>query len=189
MKKQFILLAVLCASALTAIAATASDDGGYSQFAAQFFNKKVAKSTNHITLLFIQSAQSGTMTIDQQHPGCATLTLYNIPRGMEYFTDQPHRVAGRLTSKAFVDMWQGQKNPQQFAPNVAIQADIPIQSGANQAYTQVASLRNPQLNSSNHSLSYLACPLKGKSLSVQSSLKNVTVFYDNFVTFFKQWPP
>jgi hypothetical protein len=61
----------------------------------------------HVTLLFVTSADSGTVAPVAGSPSTYSLTLQGLDRNVVWFTDHPARRAGTVPSGAFVQDWSG----------------------------------------------------------------------------------
>lgn len=159
---------------------------GYARFANVFLTHSRSTPQNKIDLLFIEQARQGSLLPSQKKPGCDRLTLQHLPLGLHYFTDQPKRMAGKLTTAEFMRVWHHQnKAPSWFIPNVAIQGVAFDAQHKLYEFNEVAALSDPNYNVKQDEISYLACPLKGNKMVSIKHLQDVTVFFDNF----SQWPP
>jgi hypothetical protein len=121
----------------------------------------IAQGTLEAEFLFVQSAKS--LTFDK---AANKVTLEGISPATIFFSDRPERIAGNMTTKAFIPFWS--KGKDSFASNPP-NADISILE-ADQLRQVVAVLQDPQLQGDN--LSYTVkilqgdMPAKGNDISV-----------------------
>ena len=94
---------------------------------------------NHVTLLFVQEADSGAVNPLKNKPGCYTLSLSNLHQHILYFTDQPKRKAGKISVSQFVDIWQHNN----VTPNIALNA-FAVSPEEVHEINWVAVLKNPR---------------------------------------------
>ncbi len=74
------------------------------------------------SILFVQTAVSGSFTPVEGSENSYTLTLKNVSPATVYFSDRPERIAGHLNTKDFLDRW-GKMGFQNDPPNAAV--DVP----------------------------------------------------------------
>jgi hypothetical protein len=185
-QRVIIVTAVTALASVTmALPATSAPSQNYQRFSKKFLTKGRKRPVNHIELLFVQQTDKAQMTMINDSK-CMTLTLTGLARGLHYFTDQPRRMAGQLSTADFLKVWHKQDQVDSgFRPNVAIQGQGLSAHNASSTYDEVAELSRPMYNAARNDLTYKACPLQGQSLAMAKTLKNVTIFYDQF----SQWPP
>ena len=148
-----------------------------------FFTHPHKHKKNHVDLLFLQQADSGSVKSIWHKQGCYKLTLSNLHENMLYFTDQPRRNAGNITNREFMEIWQHNT----IVPNVALQA-FTVSSDNIREINLVATLTNPKYNEKNQSITYTACIIQKeqKKLNIkQAELRSVNLFIDPL----QQWPP
>ena len=114
--------------------------------------------------LFVQSAKG--MTFDS---AANKLTLNGVSPGTVFFSDRPDRIAGNMTTAAFIPFWsQGKDNFASNPPN----ADVSILEGSELRQIVVV-LQDPVLQDDN--LSYTVKILQG---DMPAKGANVSVFID-----------
>ncbi len=153
-------------------------DAGFAKVKDFFTNSHSTR--NRVELLFLQQADSGSIVVDNDKPGCYTLTLANLHQHVLYFSDQPKRKAGRLTLKEFLETWSHDR----IKPNVAMQA-FAVNREDVKEINMVAVLSNPKYNAKNQSMTYTACPISSSKIMANLNLRSVNLFIDPI----QQWPP
>jgi hypothetical protein len=144
-----------------------------------FMNPRPAQ--NHVALLFVQEADSGFLDPTKNRPGCYTLSLSNLHQHVLYFTDQPKRKAGKISTAQFVDIWQHNN----VTPNIALNA-FSVTSKNIHEINMVAVLKNPNYNKKDQSMRYTACTLaKQSTLQTKTALRSINLFIDDL----HPWPP
>ncbi len=114
--------------------------------------------------LFVQSAKG--MTFDS---ATNKLTLNGVSPATVFFSDRPDRIAGNMTTAAFIPFWsQGKDNFASTPPN----ADVSILEGSELTQVVVV-LQDPVLHGDN--LSYTVKILQG---DMPAKGANVSVFID-----------
>jgi hypothetical protein len=99
--------------------------------------------------LFVQNAQFAST-----HDG--TLTLHQVSPDTAYFSDRPHRVAGKVSTEEWVNRWgSGEDSFASDPPN----ATLSCQDGS-QVVEAVVELNSPRL--ANNKLSYRVLALDGE---------------------------
>jgi len=165
----------------TAMALNLSDD--FKKIEA-FFTQSHKHKKNHVNLLFLQQADSGTIVPLAKKPGCYSLTLSNLHDSVLYFTDQPTRKAGNITTREFIEVWKHNT----IVPNVAMQA-FAVSPNDIRELNLVATLKEPQYNQQAKTISYTTCIItkanKQKPKIAKSDLRSVNLFIDPL----NQWPP
>lgn len=127
-------------------------------------SKAVAEEAKQADFLFVQSAKE--MSFDA---ATNKLTLIGVSPATVFFTDRPERVAGNMTTAAFVPFWsKGKDSFLSDPPN----ADISILEG-NKLKQIVAVLQNPVLSGDN--LTYTIKVIQG---DVPAKGADVSVFID-----------
>lgn len=149
-----------------------------------FFTQSHKNKKNHVNLLFLQQADSGTITPMPKKAGCYTLTLSNLHDNVLYFTDEPTRKAGNITTREFIDVWKHNT----IVPNVAMQA-FAVSPNDIRELNFVATLQDPKYNKRAKTVSYTTCIIaktkKERTAISKSDLRSVNLFIDPL----HQWPP
>jgi hypothetical protein len=130
---------------------------------------------NKISLLFLQQAQTATLTDQQKN--CYQLALSGISDSTLYFSDQPSRIVGHVTPKDFLAIWQANK----VKPNAAIHGHYMLNNKM-ATYDLVVELTAPHYNAKSQIWQYQACltDVKLEASTVPAKLSMVTLFIDNF---------
>lgn len=171
-----LLLSLLAASALAA-------NKDMSKLRTLLGNK--TKMKNQITLLFIQQANSGSLVPIKNKKYAYQLILNNVKKKTLYFSDQPKRVVGSLSTAAFIAMIADNKKHYSIMPNVAIQG-YRIKNGKIIEINRIAVLSNPKYNSKTKTVTYSATLLgQAKFKPLKHHLMDITLFFDNI----RPWPP
>lgn len=148
-----------------------------------FFTHPHQHKQNHVDLLFLQQADSGSMKRIAHRKGCYQLTLSNLHENVLYFTDQPKRNAGNITNREFMEVWKHNT----IAPNVALQG-FAVTPDEVREINLVATLKHPRFHESNQSITYTACIIQKdqkKERIKNAELRSVNLFIDPL----HQWPP
>jgi hypothetical protein len=189
MNKKIIGTMLVATSVLTS-AAFAIDSSA--SFAKEFADKNNQQIKNNISLLFVQQAPHATLRKISKSSDCYAFNVWPASDKVYYFSDEPVREAGELTTKEFIALWQhqGASNGSAFKPNVAIEGGVVANGKFVKIYNSGAILSDVHYSQKNNSLTYKACPI-GKGNYLQTAdLRNVTVFIDNLGTLgFTPWPP
>jgi hypothetical protein len=190
MNKKIIGTMLVATSMLTS-AAFAIDSSA--SFAKQFADKNNKRITNNISLLFVQQAQHATLRKVSKNSNCYSFTVWPASKQVYYFSDEPVREAGELTTKEFIALWKHQGTGAavaSFEPNVAIEGGMLANGKFVKIYNSGATLSDVKYSAKHDYVTYKACPI-GNGGSLQSAdLRNVTVFMDDFGTVgFTPWPP
>ncbi len=137
---------------------------------------------NHVDLLFLQQADSGSIVPDNDKSNCYTLTLTNLRQNVLFFSDQPKRMAGQVSLKAYMEMWA--HDP--IKPNVAMQA-FAVSRDDIKEINVAAVLSNPSYNPQTQTMIYRVCPMKNTkfTFTAQMSLRSINLFIDPI----HPWPP
>lgn len=122
--------------------------------------------------LFLQTASEGELVKNKDKS--YTLTLKNITKHVNYFTDRPERKAGIMTLKQFLELWKNEQkgNFSEVPPNVAI-AMKPVM-GQSQSFVAVAS--KPAY--ANNTLSYQLNIISKTPLN-PGKLAYINMFFDD----------
>jgi len=124
----------------------------------------LAQGDQEVEYLFVQSAKS--LTFDK---ATSKVTLEGVSPATIFFSDRPDRIAGNMTTAAFIPFWsQGKDNFQSNPPN----ADISILEGS-ELRQVVAVLQDPELRGDN--LAYTVKILQG---DMPAKGADVSVFID-----------
>jgi hypothetical protein len=126
--------------------------------------KALAQGGQEVEFLFVQSAKS--LSFDK---AANKVTLEGISPQTVFFSDRPDRIAGNMTTAAFVPFWS--KGTDSFKSNPP-NADISILEGK-ELRQVVAVLENPQLQGDN--LTYTVKILQG---DMPAKGNDVSVFID-----------
>jgi len=148
-----------------------------------FFTQPHGHKKNHVDLLFLQQADSGSMIEMAKKKGCYKLTLSNLHENVLYFTDQPKRTAGNITNREFMEVWKHST----IVPNVAMQA-FSVSPNDVREISVVATLKNPYYNQRNQTITYTACIIQKdeEKLNInKAELRSINLFIDPL----HQWPP
>jgi hypothetical protein len=128
------------------------------------FSQPKPKPTGKADFLFVQTAKS--MSYD---PATKKLTLVGVSPTTLFFSDRPQRIAGNMTTVAFVPFWsKGKDSFLSDPPN----ADLSILEGKNLQQVVVV-LQDPVLKGEN--LTYTVKVLSGK---MPATGKNASLFID-----------
>jgi hypothetical protein len=123
-----------------------------------------SKNNDQADFLFVQTAKS--MSFD---PATKKLTLNNVSPMTLFFSDRPERIAGNMTTEAFIPFWsKGKDSFLADPPN----ADLSILSG-NTLQQVVVVLKEPVLEGD--SLTYIIEVVDG---NMPASGNNASVFID-----------
>jgi hypothetical protein len=145
-RRSFIAASALAASSLASLKAAFAQGGQEAEF------------------LFVQSAKS--LTFDK---ATSKVTLEGVSPATVFFSDRPDRIAGNMTTAAFIPFWsQGKDNFASNPPN----ADISILEGS-ELRQVVAVLQDPVLQGDN--LTYTVKILQG---DMPAKGADVSVFID-----------
>jgi hypothetical protein len=145
-RRNFIAATALAASSLAALRSALAQGGQEPEF------------------LFVQSAKG--MTFDS---ATNKLTLSGVSPATVFFSDRPDRIAGNMTTAAFIPFWsKGKDNFQSNPPN----ADVSILEGSELRQVVVV-LQDPVLQGDN--LSYTVKILQG---DMPAKGADVSVFID-----------
>lgn len=148
-----------------------------------FFTHPHKHKKNHVDLLFLQQADSGSIKPIWHKKGCYRLTLSNLHENVLYFTDQPKRNAGNITNREFMEVWKHNT----IVPNVALQAFAVTPEDVREI-NLVAALKNPHYHKKTQSITYTACIIQKdqeKQNIKKAELRSVNLFIDPL----HQWPP
>lgn len=123
---------------------------------------------SNITLLFIQQADSGTLTVIPKKPGSYYLTLYGVSPYIIYFSVRPHRIRGIIPTQNFVQSWNaGGNGYRQINPNAVITANQVNNQPNKNTTTELVILSSPQYDMSRNILRYVVSPLVMSSFELQ----------------------
>ena len=145
-RRSFIAASALAATSLAALRSAA------------------AQATHEPEFLFVQSARG--MTFDK---ATSKVTLQGVSHSTVFFSDRPDRIAGNMTTAAFIPFWS--KGKDNFAANPP-NADISILEGSELKQVVVV-LQDPVLTGED--LTYTVKILQG---DMPAKGGNVTVFID-----------
>jgi hypothetical protein len=124
----------------------------------------LAQGSSEPEFLFVQSAKG--MTFDK---ATSKVTLEGVSPATVFFSDRPDRIAGNMTTAAFIPFWS--KGKDNFASNPP-NADISILEG-NELRQVVVVLQDPELKGDN--LTYTVKILQGE---MPAKGADVSVFID-----------
>ena len=154
-------------------------------------SSKECSDKNNISLLFVQEAKHATLYKISKNNLCYNFTIWPASNKVHYFSEEPAREAGELTTKKFITLWQNQDSStsSSFKPNVAIEGDLVSNGKFVKIYNSGATLSNIRYSVKNNSITYTACPISNGNTLKSADLRNVTVFIDNEKVGFTPWPP
>jgi hypothetical protein len=189
MNKKTIGSLLIATSILTSEAFSGNSSANFTK---ECSDKANTTSVNNISLLFIQTAKNGTLRKINKSSTCYTLKLWPANETVHYFSDEPAKEAGELTTLQFMTLWQPQNSSSNssFEPNVAIEGSIVSNLKAKKIYNTGATLSDAKYSVKDDSFTYKACPISKSHYLQTVDLNNVTVFIDSMVTGqFTPWPP
>lgn len=115
-------------------------------------------------LLFIQTAQTGTITKMANYPNTYKLQLQNVLPFVTYFSDRPNRITGLMAIGDFIKHWQ--KSSSSFTkdhPNAGIESVIiDATDKKKQTLSFVVELSKPIYSRKQKTITYTATPLNKK---------------------------
>jgi hypothetical protein len=189
MNKKTIGSILIATSILTSEAFSADSSANISK---ECSDKANTTNVNTISLLFIQTAKNGTLRKINTSSTCYTLKLWPANETVHYFSDEPAKEAGELTTQQFLTIWQPQNSTthSSFEPNVAIEGSIVSNTKAKKIYNSGATLSDAQYSVKDNSFTYKACPISNSHYLQTADLNNVTIFIDSMgIERFTPWPP
>ena len=137
--------------------------------------------TTTLSLLFVQSAESAILKALPKKPGYYTLTLYNVPPYITYFSERPTRVTNVASVQNFIKAWDvGKNNFKTNNPNAVLcAAEINAMPNQNQKF-YLMTLSSPIYSQNRSILRYVVTPLsKDGFLFKQINFKYVNLIIDN----------
>ena len=129
--------------------------------------------------LLIQESESATLMPVQNKKGVYTLTLKNVSPNLTYFSDRPHRIAGKMTIDDYLALWKdGKDSFQNDNPNVGlISATFEAQTDHG-VRSDVLELFNPVYDPAKKTLTYYAKPLHEGFYLQSGTYQTVSLFID-----------
>jgi hypothetical protein len=122
-----------------------------------------------VSVLFVQSGSSGTMTISED--GGYLLTIEDVDPYVLWFTDRPQRGAGYIPLGTYLELWtEGSDSFQTDAPNGSL-----IVNGEPIA----VEIMNPVYDTALNSFRYTVVPLDNTPLADTLSLEIPSLFIDS----------
>jgi len=140
---------------------------------------KLFSHKKNLRLLFIQQAKRAAILPTSNKPGCYTLKLTELKRSVLFFSDQPRKLAGHLSTASFMYLLRNNASHFNIKPNVAIEA---YQSnGFKKEINFVANLANPVYTGRGRHqvVTYTACPLKKNGFQPIKKIKHINLFFDH----------
>ncbi|MCK4869533.1 MAG: hypothetical protein KAS93_00310 [Gammaproteobacteria bacterium] len=136
---------------------------------------------NKPKLLFVQTAQSGTVTKMSNYPNKYKLQLNNVTGYVTYFSDRPNRITGLMTTNDFVTYWN--KGASSFAkdnPNAGLESVTINSLKKTKNVSFVFEISNPIYNHKNRTITYTAKPLN-KNIRITKPIKlgYTSIFIDD----------
>ena len=137
------------------------------------------KTNNNVQLLFIQTAETATISANNNQPGVYKLKLDQVRPYITYFSDRPHRITGVLPLEKYLADWsKGEKSFKQDNPNAGIISATFDAVGMNGIQTDVLELSHPQYNKMAKTLIYTVKTI-GKIKAIQvGTYHDVSLFID-----------
>ncbi len=134
---------------------------------------------NNTSLVFVQTATSGSIEPIKNHPGYYYLLLINTNPYVAYFTQRPLRTRGLIPVNQFMKAWQlGSNNLKINNPNgIIIAAKINGEDNTEETNLLVT-ISNPAYLLSRNIMRYVVKPLYSQPLfSSTVSLRGVTLVF------------
>lgn len=152
-----------------------------------FAGKPMTMGSDHkaISYVFVQSAQSAVLEIQDEKQQVYTLSLQHIPASVYFLSDRPYRITGLINAEKFYSGWQTQ-SPDSFVvdpPNASL---IGLKGDASKANTHpfAVALSHPHYNATSHEVTYTA-----KLLGKNASLPNKIILQDAVLFIDSDWCP
>lgn len=114
----------------------------------------------HISLLFVQTAQSAKLYPIAGKANYYNLTLYNVNPYITYFTNRPNRVTGVVPLSNFLKAWNvGTNSFAEDNPNAVLTAATINGNINNNLVPVVIQLSSPQYSPAQSTLSFIITPI------------------------------
>lgn len=140
---------------------------------------QIATSPIEPSLLFVQTAQTGTITMAMyEDEKIYSLTLNQVDGELQFFSDRPNRINGSIKQSEFLDSWI--KNDDDFLsdpPN----AEIIATSNSNAPQHFTVMLTHPVYDEKAATVKYEVTPLAGQTL-IEGKYTNLSLFINNIET-------
>ena len=139
---------------------------------------KGALKDENVQLLFVLHAAGGKVEKNQSSSDSAILTLYGTAPSVEYFSDRPNRVAGKVKLAEFFKVWgKGGDSFMKDHPN----ADLVIPDSEKSIVQVPVILQKPQLDQKNDLLKFQINALPGGTIETKE-FGETLLFIDDLST-------
>lgn len=145
--------------------------------AANYVPKPAASEQQDFQLLFIQSADEAIVKQNPKNPDKWTVVLKNVDPDVAYFSEQPKKMAGKVTIDGFLSEWKvgKRKNPNGSLIVQFNHADLEG-DGSNRRII----LSNPRFDKRSNTITYDAQnPLGSKNL-IEGKHQDPVLFIEKF---------
>ncbi len=175
MKKSFLHLAA--ASFILISAQAMADQAQATSMASPVTQAKAAEP-----LLFVQTAQTASLTPDAKTPNAYTLTLNGVNPQVLWFMDRPGRTAGNMGMKKFVAAWKNTTDKDNFKidhPNAALLSVSMEEDDSGKETAPVFTISQPNYDADHKTMTYHAVLVNGSDKPLEMDMKDVAVFIDS----------
>lgn len=188
MKKSIVTMGALFLALIIAGEGIAAQPEPLLKLVRRKNTKEVTETNKHQgnpELLFIQTAEEAVITADPRTENQYILTMRNVKPHIAYFTDKPHRLAGKVSIEKFLARWneEGDKSFKNSNPHASF---VSSKSGTNTHTSKagdLVSLSRPKYNPRTQTLTYIIKPHTHQTEIKEGRHQNPVLFIDEM-----NWP-
>lgn len=146
-------------------------------------NSTIEQNHKNVDVMFIQMADSGSVTPIANKPNYYVLTLNGVKPYVGYFSDRPVRISGLFPTTQFADKWQDSKGKDSFnqmPPNAALSA-IRDDWFSKKMVGLPLQLTEPHYDASKQTMTYTVQVLPGVKTKLPiNNMQQVALFIDEY---------